>query len=83
MCCGYLSACVSSPCSYVLTVSLLFRVSDSIPNVQRVNLIAKLAQGTEDVGVSITLSIGHLGIVSLNILSMACLGAWSFRYMSY
>ncbi|KHF97974.1 hypothetical protein F383_37323 [Gossypium arboreum] len=23
MCCGYLSACVSNPCSYVLTVNLL------------------------------------------------------------
>ncbi|KHG07423.1 hypothetical protein F383_34081 [Gossypium arboreum] len=24
-----------------------------------------------------------LGIVSLNILSMACIGTWSFCYMSY
>ncbi|KHG25066.1 Metal-nicotianamine transporter YSL3 -like protein [Gossypium arboreum] len=45
--------------------------------------IAKLARGSTDVGDSITLSIGHLGIVSLNILSMACIGIWSFCYMSY
>ncbi|KHG12983.1 hypothetical protein F383_03797 [Gossypium arboreum] len=31
-----------------------------------------------DVGDLITLSIGHLGIVSLNILSTACTGTWSF-----
>ncbi|KHG30448.1 hypothetical protein F383_15817 [Gossypium arboreum] len=28
MCCGYLSACVSSPCSYVLTVSLCEQAHD-------------------------------------------------------
>ncbi|KHG05507.1 hypothetical protein F383_09566 [Gossypium arboreum] len=35
--------------------------------------ITKLAWGLKDVGDSITLSIGHLGIVSLNILSMTCI----------
>ncbi|KHG07865.1 hypothetical protein F383_35162 [Gossypium arboreum] len=37
----------------------------------------------KNVGGSITLSNGHLGIVSLNILSMVCIGTWSFCYMSY
>ncbi|KHG19391.1 hypothetical protein F383_08916 [Gossypium arboreum] len=45
--------------------------------------ITKLARESKDVRDSITLSIGHLGIVSLNILSMACIGTWSFCYMSY
>ncbi|KHG03109.1 Triosephosphate isomerase [Gossypium arboreum] len=40
--------------------------------------IAKLAQGWKDVGGSITLSTGHLGIVSLSILSMACIGLGLF-----
>ncbi|KHG07935.1 Large structural [Gossypium arboreum] len=61
----------------------VFHVYDCILSVQRVNLIAKLAWGLKDVGDSITLSTGHLGIVSHNILSMACTGTWSFCYMSY
>ncbi|KHG11318.1 ATP-dependent permease MDL1 [Gossypium arboreum] len=40
--------------------------------------IAKLARGSKDIRDSITLSIGLLGIVSLNNLSMACIGTWSF-----
>ncbi|XP_016753336.1 uncharacterized protein [Gossypium hirsutum] len=40
--------------------------------------ITKLARRSMDVGDLITLSIGHLGIVSLNILSTACIGTWSF-----
>ncbi|KHG07623.1 Alanine--tRNA ligase [Gossypium arboreum] len=48
-----------------------------------VTSIAKLAQGSKDVGGSITLSTGYLGIVSLNILSMACIGTWSICYLSY
>ncbi|KHG12348.1 hypothetical protein F383_17131 [Gossypium arboreum] len=47
------------------------------------NSIAKLARGSKDVGGSITLSTGYLGIVSLNILSMACIETWSFCYVSY
>ncbi|KHG22999.1 hypothetical protein F383_07331 [Gossypium arboreum] len=35
---------------------------------------ANLARGSKDVGDLITLSIGYLGIVSLNILSMTCIG---------
>ncbi|KHG06871.1 Coiled-coil domain-containing 17 [Gossypium arboreum] len=61
----------------------VFRVSDSIPSVQWVNLIAKLARGSKDVGGSITLPTRHLGIVSLNILSMVCIGTSSFCYVSY
>ncbi|KHF98988.1 hypothetical protein F383_17193 [Gossypium arboreum] len=53
---------------------IVFRVFSSI---------AKLARGSKNVRGSITLSTGHLGIVSLNILSMACIGAWCFFYMSY
>ncbi|KHG03242.1 hypothetical protein F383_28233 [Gossypium arboreum] len=40
--------------------------------------ITKLARGSKDFGDLITLSTRHLGIVSLNILSMACIGTWSF-----
>ncbi|KHG24137.1 Granulocyte colony-stimulating factor receptor [Gossypium arboreum] len=77
MCCGYLKACVQD-----------FDVSDGIPSVQwvvlrEVNGVAKLARGSEDVGDLITLSIKYLGIVSLIILSMACIGTWSFCYLLY
>ncbi|KHG07458.1 2,3-bisphosphoglycerate-independent phosphoglycerate mutase [Gossypium arboreum] len=37
MCCGYLTVCVSSPCSYILIDSSNSDVSDGIPSVQRVN----------------------------------------------
>jgi len=45
--------------------------------------MAKLARGSKDVGDSIILSTGYLGIVSLNILIMACIGTWSFCDISY
>ncbi|KHG20992.1 hypothetical protein F383_28366 [Gossypium arboreum] len=61
----------------------VFHVSDSILSGQQVNLIAKLARGSKDIGGSITLSTGYLGIVSLNSLSMACIGTWSICYVSY
>ncbi|KHG23424.1 hypothetical protein F383_33074 [Gossypium arboreum] len=37
----------------------VFHVSNSIPSVQRVYIIAKSARGSKDVGGSITLSTGH------------------------
>ncbi|KHF98306.1 Transmembrane protein [Gossypium arboreum] len=45
--------------------------------------VSKLARGSKDVRARFTLSTNLLGIVNLSILSMAFIGTWYFRYMSY
>ncbi|KHG10059.1 hypothetical protein F383_15260 [Gossypium arboreum] len=58
----------------------VFRVSDSISTVQWHRQASSGIEGRQRLDYTINWT---LGIVSLNILSMACIGTWSFCYMLY
>ncbi|KHG03792.1 putative mannan endo-1,4-beta-mannosidase C [Gossypium arboreum] len=51
--------------------------------VKDMTSIAKLARRSKMSEARSHYRLDYLGIVSLNILNMACIGTWSFCYMSF